>query len=247
MTVPAKKRMSNGLQLQSSYIYARNLSNLGGNPSAPAGGFAGEYGGTISDPYAPGIDYGNVNFTRRNRFLTTFLYDLPFGKGKTLLNAASGLVNRVVNGWELAGVLLFQSGPFMTVSTLNDPCGCGFNAFNSTGGRADTIDAVSPSAGQSIGQWINPGAFVNPPNAIGRFGDSSAGNVVGPGTQAVSMSLLKRLQIRESLRVQVGAQVANLFNHPNFAPPQNLTVGVAGFGQLTALQSAEGAGPRQIQ
>jgi hypothetical protein len=42
-------------------------------------------------------------------------------------------------------------------------------------------------------------------------------------------------------------QVANLFNHPNFAPPATLTVGVAGFGALTALQSAEGAGPRQIQ
>jgi hypothetical protein len=247
MTVSVKKRMSNGLQLQSSYIYARNLSNLGGNPSTPAGGFAGEYGGTLSDPYAPGIDYGNVNFTRRNRFLTTFLYDLPFGKGKMLLTGANGLVDRVVNGWELAGVLLFQGGPFMTVSTLNDPCGCGFNAFNSTGGRADTVSGVSPYTGQSIGQWISPGAFVNPPSAIGRFGYSSAGNVVGPGTQAVSMSLLKSVQIRESLRVQVGAQVANLFNHPNFAPPQNLTVGVAGFGQLTALQSAEGAGPRQIQ
>ena len=131
-------------------------------PASPAGGFAGEYGGQISNPYQPGIDYGNVNFTRRNRFLTTFLYDLPFGKGKMLLNGANGLVDRVVGGWELAGVLLFQSGPFMTVSQLNDPCGCGFNVFSSTGGRADTVSGVSPYAGQSIGQWINPAAFVSP-------------------------------------------------------------------------------------
>jgi hypothetical protein len=246
-TVSVNKRMSNGLQMQSSFIYARNLSNLGGNPSTPSGGFAGEYGGTLSDPYAPGIDYGDVNFTRRYRFLTTFLYDLPFGKGKTFLNGANGFVDRVVNGWELAGVLLFQSGPFMTVSTLTDPCGCGFNAFNSTGGRADTVPGVSRTAGQSIGQWINPAAFTSPPDAIGRFGDSSAGNVVGPGTDAVSMSLIKSIQIKESARVQFGAQVANLFNHPNFAPPQTLTVGVAGFGQLTALQTAEGAGPRSVQ
>jgi hypothetical protein len=61
------------------------------------------------------------------------------------------------------------------------------------------------------------------------------------------MSLIKSFQIRESVRVQVGAQVANLFNHPNFAPPSNLTEGVAGFGALTALQVSEGAGPRQIQ
>jgi hypothetical protein len=247
MTIAVQKRLSHGLQLQSSYIYARNLSNLEGNPASPAGGFAGEYGGQISNPYQPGIDYGNVNFTRRNRFLTTFLYDLPFGKGKMLLNGANGFVDRVVNGWELAGVLLFQSGPFMTVSQLNDPCGCGFNVFSSNGGRADTVPGVNPYAGQSIGQWINPAAFVAPPNAIGRFGDSGAGSVVGPGTDAVSMSLIKSIQIRESLRVQIGAQVANLFNHPNFAPPSTLTVGVAGFGALTALQTAEGAGPRQIQ
>ena len=61
------------------------------------------------------------------------------------------------------------------------------------------------------------------------------------------MSLLKSIPVTESVRIQLGAQVANLFNHANFAPPQNLTVGVAAFGQITALQSAEGAGPRQIQ
>ena len=247
MTIAVQKRLSHGLQMQSSYIYARNLSNLEGNPASPAGGFAGEYGGQISSPYQPGIDYGNVNFTRRNRFLTTFLYDLPFGKGKMLLNGANGFLDRVVNGWELAGVLLFQSGPFMTVSQLNDPCGCGFNVFSSTGGRADTVQGVNPYAGQSIAQWINPAAFSTPPNAIGRFGDSEAGGVVGPGTKAVSMSLIKSIPIKESVRAQVGVQVANLFNHPNFAPPPVLTEGVAGFGTLNALQTVEGAGPRQIQ
>jgi len=247
MTASVKKRLSNGLQLQASYIYARNLSNLEGNPASPAGGFAGEYGGQISSPYQPGIDYGNVNYTRRNRFLTTFLYDLPFGKGKMLLNGANGLLDRVVGGWELAGVLLFQTGPFMTVSQLDDPCGCGFNVFSSTGGRADTVPGVNPYQGQSLGQWINPAAFSTPPNAIGRFGDSEAGDVVGPGTQAVSMSLIKSVPIRESVRAQVGVQVANLFNHPNFATPSSLTLGVAGFGAITALQTAEGAGPRAIQ
>jgi len=70
---------------------------------------------------------------------------------------------------------------------------------------------------------------------------------VGPGTQAVSMSLIKSVPIRESVRAQVGVQVANLFNHPNFATPSSLTLGVAGFGAITALQTAEGAGPRAIQ
>jgi hypothetical protein len=172
---------------------------------------------------------------------------LPFGKGKTLLTGANGFVDRVVGRWELSGVLLFQGGPFMSVSTLSDPCGCGYNAFNANGGRADTVKGVNPYAGQSVNQWINPAAFADPGDAIGRFGNAGAGDVVGPGTQAVSLSLIRSVNLTERLRMRIGAQVANVFNHPNFAVPGHLTVGVAGFGQITSLQTAEGAGPRDIQ
>ena len=247
ITVSGQKRMSHGLQFQSSYVYTRNLSNTPGAAISSAQAFPGEAGGTLSDPYNPKLDYGNVPYSRRNRFLTTFLYDLPFGKGRAFLNSSNGIVDRVVNGWELSGVLLFQTGPFMTVTTLSDPSGTGYNLFNYNGGRADTVKSVSPTAGQSVGQWINPAAFADPGSNIGRFGDASSGSVVGPGTNNVSMSLIKTIRITEGSRIQIGAQVANLFNHPNYAPPSNLTVGVAGFGTITSLQTAESSGPRSIQ
>jgi len=246
-TVSVKKRFSNGLQFQSSYVYTRNLSNADGAATTSADQYAGEFGGWVSNPKAPGLDYGNVAFTRRERFLTTFLYELPFGKGRMLLNGANGFLDHIVNGWELSGVLLFQSGPFMSIGTLQDPCGCGYNQFQATGGRADVVSGVNPYAGQSINQWINPAAFTNPGNAIGRFGNASAGDVVGPGTQAVSLSLIKSISLTERIRVRIGAQVGNVFNHPNFGVPNSLLVGVAGFGQITSLQVAEGAGPRDIQ
>jgi hypothetical protein len=228
-------------------VYTRNLSNADGAATTSADQYTGEFGGWISDPKAPGIDYGNVSFSRRERFLTTFLYELPFGKGRMLLNNSNGFMDHIVNGWELSGVLLFQSGPFMSVGTLDDPCGCGYNEFQATGGRADVVSGVNPYGGQSINQWINPAAFTNPGNAIGRFGNASAGDVVGPGTQAVSISLIKTINFTERIRARIGAQVGNVFNHPNFAVPNSLLVGVAGFGQITALQVAEGAGPRDIQ
>jgi hypothetical protein len=246
-TLSVKKRFSNGLQFQSSYVYTRNLSNADGAATTSADQYTGEFGGWVSNPKAPGEDYGNISFSRRERFLTTFLYELPFGKGRMFLNSANGLVDHIVNGWELSGVLLFQSGPFMSVNTLDDPCGCGYNDFQATGGRADTVTGVNPYAGQSINQWINPAAFAAPGNAIGRFGNASAGDVVGPGTQAVSISLIKTINFTERIRARIGAQVGNVFNHPNFAVPNSLLVGVAGFGQITALQVAEGAGPRDIQ
>jgi hypothetical protein len=246
-TISVHKRGAN-LQFEISYTYTRNLTNVNGAPTnVGAGGFVNEFGNTLSDPYNPSLDYGNTPFSRRNRVLATFLYELPFGKGKMFLNGGSGILDRIVGGWELSGVALFQTGPFMSVSTLGDPSGTGYNLFNYNGGRADTVKGVDPYAGQSINSWINPSAFVDPPDNIGRFGNSQSGGVVGPGTQAVSLSLIKRIAFTERVRMEVGMQVSNAFNHANYAPPGDLTLGDPGFGQITALQAAEGAGPRQIQ
>ncbi len=246
-TVAVQKRTSS-FQLEGSYVYTRNLTNIYGATSGSTASFgsANEFGGTLSDPYNSSLDYGNTPFSRRHRFLMTFLYELPFGKGKMFLNTNSW-VNRVVGGWSLSGIILVQSGPFMTVSTANDPSGTGYNIFNSNGGRADTVKGVSPYAGQNLSQWINPNAFADPNDAIGRFGDSQQGSVVGPATNAVSLSLLKRIAITESARFELGAQVANAFNHPNYAAPSSLTLNVPGFGVINTMQSAEAGGPRAIQ
>jgi hypothetical protein len=244
LTLSAQKRLSHGFQFQSSYIFAKNLSNVGGYD--PTTSFAGEGGGVISDPYNPSVDYGNVNYTRRNRFLTTFLYELPFGKDKPFLSHNGMLVDRLVGGWELSGVLLFQSGPFLTVLAPGDPSGTGFNELVGNS-RADAVAGVSPYTGQSLGSWLNPAAFAVPQSNIGRFGDAAVGDVTGPGTQSVSLSLMKSVFFTEKTHFKIGAEAANLFNHANYAPPSNLTLGTNGFSSITALQSAEGAGPRSVQ
>ena len=237
-TVVFSKRFSKGLQFQSSYVYTRNLTDAQGyNPSA----FASEAGGIVSNLNHPGIDYGNVAFSRRNRFLTTFLYQLPFGTNRT------GIVPQVIGGWEVAGVLLFQSGPFLTVTAAGaDPSGTGFPLlFNN--GRADSVAGISPYATDQTPQhWLNSAAFAVPQNNIGRFGSSSVGSFQGPGTKAVSLSLMKSIKLREGVGMQFGAQAANLLNHVNYNPP-NTVFNTSSFGVISATQSAEGAGPRAIQ
>jgi hypothetical protein len=239
-----KKRFSGGLQFQGTYTYARNLSSAQSyNPSA----FATEAGGVATDLNNVGLDYGNVAYTRRNRVLGTFLYELPFGKGKMLASNVNSVLDRVIGGWELAGVLLFQSGPFLTVTVPSaDPSGTGF-ASNVGNGRADIVTGqpLYPAV-QTLTNWLNKAAFAVPANNIGRFGDAPVGNIQGPGTQSVSVSLMKGIRFTETTRFQVGAQAANLFNHPNYAPP-NTIFNTAAFGTISALQSAEGAGPRVIQ
>ncbi len=243
-TVEANKRLSGGLQFLASYTFAKNLTDAQGyNPSS----FATEAGGAATYVNDLRLDYGNVAFTRRNRFLGTFLYQLPFGKQGRVLKSANSLVDHIVGGWELAGFLLFQSGPFLTVTVPGaDPSGTGFPQITGNG-RADIVSGVPLyPAHQSTYQWLNPAAFAIPPNNIGRFPTSPVGVATGPGTQSVSMSLMKSVPIRESMRFQVGAQAANLFNHPNYATP-NTTLNTAAFGTISNVQSAEGAGPRVIQ
>ena len=242
------RRRTGSLHFEASYAYTRNLTNVYGSAFSSAPEFVNEWGDLLSDPYHPSLDYGNTPFARRHRFLATFVYELPFGKGKAFLNRSNGLVDRLGGGWVLSGIVLFQSGPFMTVTTLNDPSGTGYNVLSGLGGRADIVRGVNPYAGQSINQWINPNAFADPPNNIGRFGNASQGDVTGPGTSVIALSVLKRIPLAEQVRLEFGAQVSNVGNHPNYTYPFNLTLGVPGFGQITALQDAvDGAAPRAIQ
>ncbi len=237
-TASINKRMSKGLQFQASYNFAKNLSDIGGYaPSA----FAGSGGGTITDRFHPALDYGNVAFTRRNRFQTTFLYESPFS------HTGSKIVNQLAGGWELAGVALFQSGPFLTVVASGaDPSGTNF--VNLIGnGRADIVSGANVvPANQSTTNWVNAAAFAIPANNIGRFGNSPVGAVQGPGTKAVSLSLFRTLAYKERVKLRVGVAASNAFNHPNYGTP-SLTLGTSSFGTITTMQSAEGSGPRALQ
>ena len=154
-------------------------------------------------------------------------------------------------------MILFQSGPFLTpVQSSCDSAGTNIVGVQSVG-LADRVPGVSLYAPHSaFPQYLNPNAFAVPGwdsgtnscNTIGRFGNAGVGNVVGPGTKAVSMSFIKSVSFAEKAKLQIGAEFSNIFNHPNYMPP-NLSVVPAnnnGFGTLNAVQTAEGAGPRMV-
>lgn len=245
LTVAVDKKFSHGLQFQSSYSFAKNLSNGAG--FAPSG-FTGEAGGRATDPQNINLDYGDVAYTRRHRFLSTFLYDLPFGKGRPVFARANPLLDRLVGGWQLAGVLLFQTGPFLTVTASSaDPMGTNFPNLEGAG-RADIVPGVNPiPRAQTIGSWVNSAAFAIPANNIGRAGNAAVGSVVGPGTQAVSVSLFKTVRLRESAAFQLGAAASNALNHPNYGVPSLNLASASTFGKITSMQSQENGGPRSLQ
>ena len=248
-TVEVTRHSGKSLTFDASYTYTRDLSNAGG---ATPNAFAVAGGSFLTNRFQPSLDYGNVIYDRRHRFLITYLYDLPFGKGQPLLNSGSAL-NRFVGNWQLAGVTVLQSGPFLTpYEDSVDPANT--NILTTVGqARPDQLQNVSLYAPQrTTTQWLNPAAFpylnlqAAAGNGIGRFGNAPVGGVVGPGTDNFSMSLMKNLAITEKSRFQFGLEAANVFNHRNYEPP-NMQVDSSGFGSITALQTAEGAGPRSLE
>jgi hypothetical protein len=247
--VEVSRHSGKSLTFDASYTFTRDLSNAGG---ATPNAFAVSGGSFLTNRFHPGLDYGNVIYDRRHRFLVTYLYDLPFGKGQPWLNSGSAL-NRVVGDWQLAGVTIMQSGPFLTpYEDSVDPANT--NILTTVGqARPDQLRNVSLYAAQrTTTQWLNPNAFpylnlqTAAGNGIGRFGNAPVGGVVGPGTDNFSLSLMKNLSLSEKSKFQFGFEAANVFNHRNYEPP-NMQVDSSGFGSITALQTAEGAGPRSLE
>ena len=244
LSAALSKRFAQGLQFQASYMWTRDLSDAGGY--APSS-ITTEGGSITSNRFHPGLDYGNVAFDRRNRFLATWLYELPVGHGKPFLNKSHAL-DLLAGGWQLGGVVVLQTGAFLTpYQASSDPAGT--NLLSNAGStRADRVPGVDMYAHGGKTTFLNPAAFTDPVANSGGFGNAGVGNVVGPGTQSVSMSLIKETKLWEGAALHFGAEASNIFNHRNYeTPDMNVDDGPAGFGVITALQTAEGAGPRNLE
>jgi hypothetical protein len=252
-TAELSRHSEKSISFDASYTFTRDLSNAAG--VAPTA-FAVAGGSFVTDRFNPGLDYGNVIYDRRHRFLVTYLYNLPFGNGQRWLTT-NGVAKALAGNWQLAGVTVLESGPFLTPFEQSvDPANT--NILTTVGlARTDQLHNVPLYATQrTTAQWLNPAAFpyqnlaVNysspDQTGIGRFGNAPVGGVVGPGTANFSLSLMKNISLRERTGFRFSVEEANVFNHRNYEPP-NMQVDSAGFGSITALQTAEGAGPRSLE
>jgi len=249
LLLEVNRRFTSGLGFQTSWAWSKNLTNSVGSNST---GFAGEAGSVPTDRFNLGLDYGNVSPTRRHRWLTVFNYEFPYGRsGSALGSGRERVLKALAGGWELSGILLFQSGPFLTPITNGSTDPSGTNVDSRANNRPDyAAGAVDygnlPEGERNIFRWFNREAFVNPPANVGRFGYVGPGQLVGPGTQTVSAKLQKRFRMTERLALQTEGSFTNLLNHANFGIPA-LTINAATFGRVTSTQGAESGSGRTVQ
>src|SRR5262249_32231926 len=128
LTLELNRRFANDLTFSNNYTWAHNTTNALGvapNSAIPTGG-QGDNGNNVSNYYNIAAEYGNAYHTRRPRFVSTFVYDLPFGRGKRYVNSVSRAADLALGGWRITGVTLLQTGPWQTPffpSSTADPSG----------------------------------------------------------------------------------------------------------------------------
>ena len=177
MQVEASHRLQKGLEYHSDFTWAKALAdNQGPYGSDSTGdGFGGEGGGERSTSVLNRhVDFGNVYGTRRLRWNTTALYDLPIGRGKLLGGSMNRAEDFALGGWRLTSILTVQTGPYETAyfpAGQGDPSGTGSGLTSTAAGwdpahraqHADQVAGVSMKpAGRTRLNWVNGGAFTCP-------------------------------------------------------------------------------------
>jgi hypothetical protein len=245
LQVRLEKRYSHGLQYEAAYTFAHALDN------ASSASLGSVNNGDFQDQRYPNSEYGNADFDVRHRFVFSYVYDLPFGRGRTFAKSASGFVNQILGNWQMAGVFSAATGNYYTASDINpvsnSDCGGTVGFYCS---RPNLVG--KPNASPCIpGTLFNTCAFEH--NIVqGTFGNAGRNIIQGPGYRTWDTSLVKQFPINEQMHLEFRAELFNVLNHVNYlfeqqfggisAEPTPLELGQGGFGFPLSARD-----PRQIQ
>jgi hypothetical protein len=264
--VEVNHRYKNGLTLNSAYTFAKGLADNAGYTTGSGGGltFAGENAGSRTmDADNLKAEYGPVAGTRRNRWISSFVYELPVGRNRMFGSHMNRVTDAVIGGWQLSSIFLIQSGPFLTpYFTGGDPSGTGSGII----GRAQAPDIIgNPSVSNpTAGNWFNASAYTCPGTPgwvagtpclignpgygapIGRFGDAGMGSVIGPDTVNLNAGLSKKFYLGERVKIKIEGSFTNVLNHVNLANPI-LAIDSSSVGQITSARGSDFGGSRTGQ
>ena len=230
-----EKRLSQGFSLLASYTKSKFISDTDSLKAF------------VGTDFSPGNQDNNNRRLERalapqdvpQRLVVSYVYELPFGKGKALLNGGSRLVSGVVGGWTVTGISSFQSGrPLaITTSTNNTNSYGGGSRPNNSGQSAELSGSQ-----RTLSRWFNTSVFTQPdPFTFGSTGRTLP-DVREAGIANFDFSTQKNFNVTERLRVQFRGELFNIFNTPQFGRPGQ-SLGTPQFGVISNQANA----PRQIQ
>lgn len=176
----------------------------------------------------------------RHRLMSSFVYDLPVGRGRRV-DFANGFLNQVLGGWGLGGIVEFRSGaPFGVTEQTNRT-----NTFSHSQRPNLVRDPGLPAdraRGERLVQYFDTLAFQDP--GVGIFGNSPRTICCGPGYAGVDMSAHKRFAVTERFNLEFRTDAYNVINRPNFGMPGTVR-GRGDFGRISSILA--GSTGRQVQ
>ena len=239
LEVSVTKRMRHGLQFLASYTFSKTLDTDGADINSTSSGNAL----TLGDQNSSGQRWGRASIDRPQRFVFSTTWALP--------SPSHGLQRAVLGNWDLAAIVVVQSGTALTIAYTNAN-----NVFGISEDRAQLSGACGKNQlitdgpiEAKLSNYFNKACFTTPPiigaDGIGTgFGNSGTGIVDGPGQANLDLGLMKAVAIawpREKSILDFRAEFFNAFNHPQFANPDtNLSSSTFGFISSTSVNPRVG-------
>ncbi len=229
-----QRRFSGGFTILSSYAYSKSI-DVGSGIRTTDGDKL-----TTMDTANLRRERGRSAFDFRQRFTTSWLYELPIGKGKSWLGNAGGVAQVVAGNWQFGGILNFQSGFPLTAY-----CGPGNIQNGGDGCYPDSlgIDPNLTRSAKTPNRFFDTNAFIDRVAGVGpqfRYGNSGRNTIDGPGIISLDFSAIKNFRFTETAGLEFRTEFFNLTNHPIFAPPgttlRNSTYGVIGGTKIDSRQ-----------
>lgn len=248
LQVAVNRRLSHGLQFQSSYTYGKSTDNTQGQwaGASECGSTVGSQPQDPADPVNKRYDWGRSCFDNRHSWHFNLLYHIPDVK-------SDAFAANFVKGWWIGSIVSVHTGPvFSPLVTLNrsnsgvsstqaDRVNLGTDTVAGTGGTAGTAGGLNfiPYNASSVitgdpAQWVDWRMFRLAP--AGTLGNAGRNMLTGPPMKNLDFSINKDTRLRflgEGGQLQFRAEIFNILNHPNFDVPA---------GQLFTGTAAHGAG-----
>jgi hypothetical protein len=228
LQIAARRRYRAGFEFQGNYTYSRSMDNQSS---------LGEM--KTQDPFNPGPDYSRSSFDLTHIFNLSFVYDLPFGRGRYLGTRWPRALDSVIGGWSIQSINRYETGPPVNVTLGGkDIANTGYAGISVQ--RPNVIG--NPNAGpHNISQWFNTQAFSTP--AQGTYGDSRPFTIHSDALRKTDLSIYKRFFTVEQQTLDLRLEAFNLPNTPSFASPKVNEQAQGSFGTVTGVS----VNARQLQ
>ena len=211
------------------YTWAKSIDTKSAAAGIGGQAFNGWQG--FLNNHDPKRDRGLSDFDVDHRLVASFVYDLPFGRGKRFGRSLNRAADALIGGWQLNGIATFQKGFPITINAADS--GGLLDTFGTN--RANLVGDPNSGATGTIDAWFNRSAFAQP--AAGVFGSSGRNILRAPGINNWDLSLFKNIAITEGMRVQLRLESFNAFNHTQFGGPVT-NVTSPQFGRITTTRPA---------